>query len=66
MDIFSADKGNVFPFEIAGNLQRGMVMWEEAPHRPGGAFSVVHMSFISAPDVMGDFEESGREETFFS
>lgn len=38
-----------------------MERWEEAPHMPAGAFSV-----MSALDVVGDFEESGREETFFS
>lgn len=67
MNLFSADKGNVFPSEIVGNLSAGgMSRWEESSHMPGGgAFLVVHACFISVPEVMNEFEELGREETFF-
>lgn len=66
MDIFSASKGNVFPFEIGGDLRGGGWGGGKRQLTSLVVFSVVHMRFISVPDVMGDFEESGREETFFS
>lgn len=65
MDIFSASKGNVFPFEIGGDLRGGGWGGGKRQLTSLVVFSVVHMRFISVPDVMGDFEESGREETFF-